>query len=369
MFTLCVGKLTAFSGGTSFARRSLRNLARTSPNKLPRPSPPVDLPPVEEAPKERRLDIVILGRPNAGKSTLLNQMIKTKLAASSRKRNTTRTELMGVFNYANTQLAFYDTPGFVDKGERLKNDQNRELSMIAASATAKADVVLLVVDAARCKKLAYREAFAEMVSVGLVNAKKELILVLNKVDQINPKSELLDITRMLVSLINGIKLGPENEHKAQLDTTTFMVSALENDGLVDIKNYLISIAENRPWTLGSRDGISGVSTEARVEEMVREKLLDLTHEEIPYIADVKCDSIYNLNRDGSRVQVNVSIWVDTPSQKRIIVGHGGHTALRIRQSAVADLEIILNKQVILMIDVRIRKERTYARESEEDSYA
>ena len=94
--------------------------------------------------RERRLDIVILGRPNAGKSVLLNTLIETKLAATTRKRHTTRSQILGVFNHKNVQLAFYDTPGFVRTADALQSSV-KQLRNIAAASTLNADVVLLVV--------------------------------------------------------------------------------------------------------------------------------------------------------------------------------------------------------------------------------
>lgn len=192
-----------------------------------------------------------------------------------------------------------------------------------------------------------------MVRVALQHAKKELILVLNKVDLIEPKVELLELTRMLVSLINGVKLPPDQMHLAALDTTTFMVSALEDDGVIDIKNYLIALADHKPWILRRGEGITSLSVQQRVEEMVLESLLQHTHEEIPYIADVSCTSVVPLRAD-LRVKIDVDVYVDTGSQQRIIIGQQGRTLVKIRQEAVRSLEAALQKEVILMLHVKLR---------------
>lgn len=308
-------------------------------------------------PKEKRLDIVILGAPNAGKSVLLNTMLKTKLAAASRKRHTTRREILGVVNHRNTQLAIFDTPGFVkDTGSKSQamKASTKQLSDIAVSSVKeKADVVLIVVDALRVRPAMLAE-FADMIKLALTNAKQEIILVLNKVDLVNPKVQLLESTRTLVSIINGIKLGPEKEHLAQLDTTTFMISALKNDGVIDITNYLISIAEFKPWIIPRDAGvITDLSHEERIEEMILQTLMEHTHEEIPYIADVECKSIERLT--DRRIKVEVDIRVDTPSQQKIVIGQHGRTLVKIRQSASENLEAILEKEVILYLWVNLRK--------------
>lgn len=143
---------------------------------------------------EKRLDVVIIGPPNVGKSVLMNTLLREKLAATSRKKHTTRLEILGVFNHRNVQLAFYDTPGFLGVREATKND-SKSLRQIAATATEKADVVLMVVDATQKLNDRFLDTFAEMIKIGLQNSKKEIVLVLNKVDLVNPKSELLETTR------------------------------------------------------------------------------------------------------------------------------------------------------------------------------
>lgn len=302
--------------------------------------------------KEKRLDVVILGAPNAGKSILLNTMLKTKLAAASRKKHTTRHEILGVINNRNIQLAVFDTPGFVKESNTNKASAKQLSDIAVTSVQEKADVVLLVVDAVRCNP-ASLGIFADMAKLALANAKQEIILVLNKVDLVSPKSELLETTRTLVSIINGIKLGPSKAHLAQLDTTTFMVSAQKNDGVIDIKNYLMSIAEYKPWLIPKEQGITDLTLEDRTEEMVLQCLMEHTHEEIPYISTVACTSIENLS--SQRIKIDVEILVDSSSQQRIVVGEKGRTLVKIRQAAVEYLEKISDKEVILFLWVNLRK--------------
>lgn len=295
-----------------------------------------------------------MGVPNVGKSVLLNTLLKTTVAATSRKRHTTRDEILGVFNHRNTQLAFYDTPGYVRKDEATKED-TKVLRGVATAAAERADVVLLTVDATKCKGVKYQDTFAEMASIALRHAKLEVVLVVNKVDLVDPKSQLLNITRTLVSLINGMKLGAGNEHLAELDTTTFMVSALQNDGVLDLKNYLLSIARPKPWVLTPTEGPTDLSNEERVEQMVLQMLLEHTHEEIPYIAEIDCRGIKSLT--DQRIQVDCDIFVDTQSQRRIVIGQQGRTLVKVRQDAVRELERIFGKQVILVLQVELRGSR------------
>ena len=333
--------LDACQSHTQLGRRYLRKTAR-------KPLPPPRY--------EKRLDVVIMGAPNAGKSVLLNALVGEKVAACSRKRHTTRSEILGVFNHRNVQLAFYDTPGYIAKSASKQADVKTLRSFTEESAAQHADVVLVVVDAVRSRSYKFHDTFAEMVKIGLSHAKKEVILVLNKVDLVEPKVELLDTTRMLVSLINGVKLKPEELHLAALDTTTFMVSALHNDGVTDISNYLLSLADLKPWVVPKGGGVSGLSWQGRVEEMVLESLLDHTHEEIPYICDVVCKSMANLT--PTRIKFEVNILVDTPSQQRIIIGQQARTLVKVRQATVASLERIFGKEVILMLWVNLRDRKS-----------
>jgi GTP-binding protein Era len=302
---------------------------------------------------KKRLDVVIMGSPNVGKSVLLNTLIRTKIAATSRKRHTTRSEILGVFNHRTTQIAFYDTPGFVQKDDAIDSDAN-SLRDIATNSAEKADVILLVVDAARTAGRRAISTFAEMAKLALLKSKVEVILVLNKVDLVDPKYMLLETTRSLVSLINGIKLGPDQQHLAQLDTTTFMISALKNDGVTDLINYLISIAPVKPWIISDEDGPTDLTMEERVEEMIREQLMDNTHQEIPYISNIECISIATINNTNKRKRIEVDITVDTPSQQRIIIGQNGRTLVKIRQAAVAELEKIFKVQIILFLWIKIK---------------
>lgn len=303
---------------------------------------------------ERRLNITILGTPNAGKSTLLNCLIKQRVAACTQKRHTTRNKILGVYNYRNIQLAFYDTPGFVSLSDSFKTD-TKILRKLAVEATTQADVVLIVVDAARNLTPEVKDTFAEMAKIGLDQSKIEIILVLNKVDLVTQKYELLDTTRSLVSLINGVKLGPEKAELAVLDTTTFMISASENDGVIDLKNYLLSLAPIRSWEISRESGPTDMSNEERVEEMILEMMMVHTHDEIPYVAGINCTSISDLT--ASRLRIDVDILVNSVSQQRIVVGAQGRTLVKIRQDAVVALEQLLEKQVILYMWVKIRNQK------------
>jgi GTPase len=305
--------------------------------------------------KSKRLDVVLLGKPNSGKSVILNNLLQTKLAATSRKRHTTRSQILGVFNFKQTQLAFYDTPGFIPSMD-AKKAETRRMRDITTSAVSAADVVLLVVDASKTMSKADMTGFAEMVQLAMEGAKQEVLLVLNKIDLVTHKTELLDLSWDLVSVVNGFKLRPENQDAASLDTTTFMISATENDGVTDMKNYLLALAKPKPWVIGKDQGVSDMSEEDIVEEIMREHLLDHTHEEIPYIAGIECKSFSEMT--NKKIRIDVDIQVDSHRQQKIVVGEQGRTMVKIRQSAVEAFEKIFDKQVMLYIWVNVRSKHS-----------
>ena len=278
----------------------------------------------------------------------MNTLLDTKLAATSRKKNTTRMEILGVLNHKRTQIAFYDTPGFL----RLDGPDSPKLRTAAFDAAAKADIILLMVDAAHPFTPVYQDLLADLIKLALAKAKMEIVLILNKVDLVEPKHRLLEATHDIVSLINGIKLGPENIKDACLDTTTFMISALHDDGIKDLKSYLFSLAVPRQWVIPDSAGITDLSVEERVEQVVLENLLDNVHEEVPYIAEIVCKGVSPLA--SNRLRVDVDILVDTAGQQRIVVGHQGRTLVKIRQASVDILQKIFEKQVILYLWVNTK---------------
>ena len=317
---------------------------------------------------ERCLNVTIIGMPNAGKSTLLNGLVGSHLAACTQKSHTTRGSILGVYNFRNIQLAFHDTPGYVSLSNSMKSD-TKILRKLAVDATVHSDVVLLVVDAAKYLKPNVLDTFADMAKIASRECRIETILVLNKVDLVENKYELLDTVRTLVSLINGVTLGEDNAHLAKLDTTTFMISASTNDGVKDLVNYMLSVAPIRKWIVPKEKGVTDMSQEERVEEIVLENLMLHTHDEIPYIAGVKCKPIKPIGTDkfNKKLRVDVNIYVNSPSQQRIVVGHQGRTMVKIRQESADLLENIFNvSTVILYIWVKVRDPRKEDDEDEEE---
>jgi GTP-binding protein Era len=304
-----------------------------------------------KAGSEKSLDIVILGAPNVGKSAMLNSLTGAHVAAMTRKGHTTRREILGVFNHRNTQLAFYDTPGFIS-AQSTPTKHHTELRETTTDAVNDVDIVLVVVDAARRLHNTYDFEFAEMCKLAYAGAKKEVILVLNKVDIVEPKDRLLDVTEKYVSLMNGVRHGPDGGHLAELDVTTFMISAVKNDGVIDLKNYLLTVSEYRPWVLPKEKGATDQTDFELVREIVYEKFLENVHDEIPFVSEVECIAIEDMGPD--RLKIFVDIRVNSGKQQKIVIGQQGRTMLKLRQSACKMLEAILHKNVILVFDIQVR---------------
>ena len=215
-------------------------------------------------------------------------------------------------------------------------------------------MVLLVVDASKRIRPQDQDTFAEMVKISRAGSKDEVILVLNKVDAVEPKGVLLDLVDAYVGLVNGVKLSPEEADKACLDTTTFMISGLQNEGVLDLKNYLISLAKPKPWLIprGSSSPTT-LTPEERVEEIVLEKLLENIHEEIPYICEIHCRPLVQTADQTLRVDVDVR--VDTDGQRKIVIGQQGRNVVKIRQDAIEDLEKIFpGKHILLFLWVELK---------------
>ena len=191
-----------------------------------------------------------------------------------------------------------------------------------------------------------------MAQFGIDGAKQEIILVLNKVDLVTPKKRLLQTSRDIVSIINGAKLGPNGAEFAELDTTTFMISAQEDDGVIDLKKYLLKIAKPKKWVLSKEDGISDLTKDEFVEQMVLEMMLDHTHDEIPYEAGIYCKSIVDLPFD--KIRIDVEILVANNRQQKMVVGEKGRTMLKIRQGACKHIENFFGRTVILYLWVNVR---------------
>jgi GTPase len=278
--------------------------------------------------------VAILGAPNAGKSTLLNQLVGTKVSIVTPKVQTTRRRVLGITVRERTQIIFVDTPGiFAPRpGRRL------EQAMVRAAwqGAQDADLRLLVVDAEKT-----RDPDVALILDGLRERRERAILVLNKLDLVKPPSVLPLIRRF---------------DESGLFERVFIVSALTGDGCGDLLAALTVALPEGPW-LFPEDQLSDLSNRAMAAEITREKLFLKLHEELPYSITVETEG-WTESEDGSEVRIDQTIYVQRDSQKAIVLGKRGQMIKAIGQEARIELEGILGQRVHLFLFVKVREKWT-----------
>ena len=274
--------------------------------------------------------VSLLGRPNAGKSTLLNVIVGQKLAIVSDKPQTTRTRVVGVKNYPDGQIVFVDTPGVHKPTHRL----NVRMVDIALESMREVDVLALVVDAS----VTLGKGDRYMLDL-LKEAKQPAILVLNKVD-----------------LVAKHKLLPIIDHYRREHPFVEIVPASATDGTnVDVleKLFLQYLPEGAP--LYPPDYLTDQTERFFVAEIVREQVLQLTHDELPFSTAVVVDK-FDESAASERVDLYCTILVERESQKPIVIGRGGAMIKQIGTAARAELEAYLEKHVYLDLHVKVKSE-------------
>lgn len=277
--------------------------------------------------KTRSGFVTLIGAPNAGKSTLVNQLVGTKVSIVTHKVQTTRALVRGIVIHDNTQMVLIDTPGIFQPKRRL----DRAMVSTAWNGAKDGDVVLVLIDAL----LGLNEE-AEAIIDALQNVKQDKILVLNKVDAVS-RPLLLELTAKL------------NERVAF--TRTFMVSALKGSGCKDLLEYLCSIMQEGPWYY-PEDQVSDMPMRQLAAEITREKLYLRLHDELPYSSTVETEA-WEERPDGS-VKINQVIYVERESQKKIVLGAKGEAIKFIGQSARKELMEIMEQKVHLFLFVKVR---------------
>ena len=281
--------------------------------------------------KEQHCGLVaVIGAPNAGKSTLVNQMVGQKVAIVSAKAQTTRARLMGIALHetpeAHTQIILTDTPGIFEPKRRL----DRAMVAAAWEGTSEADAILLVVDARK-----KRRDYLDGILASLKDRPERKILVLNKVDE-TPKEPLLVAAEALTAAL------PFDE--------VFFVSALTGDGVAELKAHLAGLMPEGPWHF-PEDQVSDASERLLACEITREQLYRQLHDELPYDAAVRPES-YTQRPDGS-VEIHQQIVITRDSQKAIVLGAKGARIKAIGEAARKELANSLGQKVHLFIHVKV----------------
>ena len=272
--------------------------------------------------------VSLIGRPNAGKSTLLNRLVGTKLAIVSDKPQTTRTRILGVRNYPDAQVVFLDTPGI----HRPLHRMNVRMVDVALETIRDVDVLGLVLDVA--EKLGKGDRYV----LDLVkDVKIPVFLILNKIDLIK-KTKLLPLIG---------QFGQE-ERFAEI----IPVSAATGDNVDRLERAIIDRLPEGP-PLYPDDYLTDQPERVMAAEIVREKLLQVTHAEIPFSSAVVVDRFEEPAQEGGLLKLHCTIVVDRESQKAIVVGKGGEMIKRIGTAAREELERFFSTRVFLDLRVRV----------------
>jgi len=272
--------------------------------------------------------IALIGAPNAGKSTLINALVGTKVTIVSHKVQTTRTLLRGIAIEGEAQLVFIDTPGIFAPRRRL----DRAMVSTAWAGAHDADIVGVLIDA---KRGIDGEAGALLDGLAAVSQRK--VLLLNKVD-VAEKPALLG----LAQTANG---------RANF-SATFMISALTGDGVADFKRWLAAQVPPGPWHY-PEDQITDAPLRQLAAEITREKLYLRLHQELPYQSTVETASWQERN-DGS-VRIEQTIYVERESQRKIVLGKGGQTIKAIGAEARREIAEVIEQPVHLFLFVKVRE--------------
>ena len=273
--------------------------------------------------------VALIGRPNAGKSTLLNRLVGEKIAAVSNKPQTTRYSIQGIITRPEGQIVLVDTPGVHKPGYLL----NRRMMAAVRDALEGVDLVCLIRDASAPTGNGDRYVL-EMVK----QSKKPALLLLNKTDRLPDKSRLLP----LIEWYSG-----EYDWRAVVP-----LSALKGDQVEALLREMVAnLPEGEP--LFGKDELTDQSLRNMVAEIVREKILRATGEEIPYVTAVVTEKFEEESADFSRI--NCAIFVERPSQKRIIIGHGAERLKEIGTLARHDIEKLLGHRCHLELFVKVEE--------------
>lgn len=276
--------------------------------------------------------VALVGAPNAGKSTLLNAFVGSKISIVTPKVQTTRARVTGVAITGATQLVFVDTPGIFSPRRRLE----RAMVDAAWSGAHDADVAVLLVDARRPADTEDDDTAGIVAGLKAVGSKA--ILVLNKVDLVE-KNKLLALSDAL--------------NQTGIFSETFMISALTGDGVTDLLEFIARDLPPGPW-LYPEDQIADIPLRLLAAEVTREKLFMQLHQELPYHLTVETESWEERN-DGS-VKIDQVVYVTRGTHKGIVLGKGGQLIKSVGSAARQDLEEFLERRVHLFLFVKVRED-------------
>ena len=273
--------------------------------------------------------VAIIGAPNAGKSTLVNQMVGTKVSIVSAKVQTTRNRILGILIRASTQIILIDTPGLFLPKTRL----DRAMVHAAWSGADEADIVLYMYDAR--KKSATEGDLKALERLKDLGGRSKIMLALNKADAVPPE-RLLELAAKLNEVCPF--------------TETYMISALNGDGVEDLLVKFAGLLPESPW-LFEEDQITDMPWRMIAAEITREQIFNQLHQELPYGMTVETEKWEEF--DNGDVKIEQVIHIEREAHKGIVLGKGGSKLKQLGQSARLELEKNLERKVHLKLFVRV----------------
>lgn len=271
--------------------------------------------------------VAIVGRPNVGKSTLLNRILGQKLSITSRKPQTTRHQILGIKTEGDVQVVYVDTPGIHKHQEKAIN---RYMNRAATTAVKDVDLIMMMIDRTRWTDE------DDMVLETIKQQRAPVVLVVNKVDFINDKETLLPYLQKLSERHTFDQIVP--------------VSAKTGHNVERLEQLIESYLPESPYFY-PEDQITDRSSRFLAAELVREKIMRQLGEELPYAMTVE---IEEFKHDGRLLEISALIMVERASQKRIVIGEGGSRLKQIGQDARKDMEILFDCKVMLNMWVKVK---------------
>ena len=276
--------------------------------------------------KNKIIKVALIGRTNAGKSTLINSIVGEKISIQNKKINTTQVTITGVKNINTTQLIFYDTPG--SNFLKSLNKDSKSLKMHLWNGIYESDILLYLIDSKTANiKFIYDQLDK------LQEIKKKIIIIFNKIDLISNKK--------ILPLINQI------DKKYEINSF-FTISAIKNIGIDDVLNHIKKYSYSSEWIF-KEDEITNKDDNFIVEELLRESILTYLHKEIPYKLMIKTTNFKILKNND--IKIKQKIFINESRYKKIILGKKGAMIKRIREDSQKKMSHLLKKKIHLYLEL------------------
>ncbi|HSW93857.1 MAG TPA: GTPase Era [Gammaproteobacteria bacterium] len=275
--------------------------------------------------------VAIVGRPNVGKSTLLNALIGKKISIISPKPQTTRNQILGIKTTGETQIVYIDTPGLHDAEKRA---MNRYMNRLANAVILDADVIVFIIEATRFL------SDDELVLKKVMDANVPVILAINKIDKLNDKKDILPLIEKYSAKYHFAHIIP--------------ISAKRKENLESLQKTLLNMMPEGPH-LFPDEQITDKNERFQVGEIIREKVIRATEQELPYSTTVVVES---MKEEGKLVEISAIIWVEREGQKPIVIGKNGERLKNIGTAARKDIVKLLEKKVFLRLWVKVKSDWT-----------